>query len=462
MECFAVYSNDIMGRIDPLYLKNILVLEKIKNKYSLVKLGSLLKKNVQYGANESAINGNPIKDVRYIRITDIDEFGNLKNNDWKTSQIVKKKYELNEGDILFARSGATAGKCFYYKNEYGKSIFAGYLIRFVFDEKKVNPKYIFYYSQLNHFKLWIRTIQRPSGQPNINSEEFKSFKIPLTPLSIQNQIVSIMDNAYKIRKQKEAEAKKLLNSIDEFVLNELGIKLPELKDRMTFVVQANDVKFKRIDAYYHHPKFEEVEEAIEKGKYEIRELKEITDKLLSGQRPKGGVRQISEGIPSLGGEHVLNDGSIAITNIKYIPFDFHESKLRSKVNKNDILIVKDGATTGKVGIVPDNYPFQEANINEHIFLLRVMEGINPYYLFSLLKSQIVQMQIKRDITGGTIMGIISETTESLKIPLPPLSTQNKIAEEVRRRMQKAERLQKEAKQLLQESKEKVEKIILKN
>lgn len=196
------------------------------------------------------------------------------------------------------------------------------------------------------------------------------------------------------------------------------------------------------------------------SKEEIKKLNEISEKLLSGQRPKGGVGQIKKGIPSLGGEHVLSDGKIKTGGLKFIPEEFHKTQLKSKIMKKDILIVKDGATTGKVGIIPEDYPFEEANINEHVFLLRVKEEINPYYIFSFLKSELGQIQIDRDITGGTITGIIRETTENIKIPLPPLPIQNKIAEEVKQRMQKAEQLQKEAKEDLESVKVEVEKIIL--
>jgi restriction endonuclease S subunit len=229
---------------------------------------------------------------------------------------------------------------------------------------------------------------------------------------------------------------------------------------MTYIVNNEDLQNKRIDAYYFQPKFEEMERAIKKGKFEVKDLKEFADKLLSGQRPKGGVRQISGGIPSLGGEHVLSDGSIATQDLKFIPIDFHKIHLENKAQKKDIIIVKDGATTGKVGIIPEDYPFEEVNINEHVFLLRVKENINPYYIFSILKSKLGQIQINREITGGTIMGIIREPTEAIKIPLPSLAVQNKIAEEVKKRIQKAEQLQKEAKEELEQAKKEVEKIIL--
>ena len=156
-----------------------------------------------YGANETAIDGDPQTDVRYIRITDIDADGNLQNEDWKTARKVDEKYALDENDILFARSGATAGKAFIYKREYGKAIFAGYMIRFRFDKTRVHPLFVFYYTLLSRYRSWVRTIQRPSGQPNINSREFKAFEIPLPPLDIQNHIVEIIQSAYAQKKQKE-------------------------------------------------------------------------------------------------------------------------------------------------------------------------------------------------------------------------------------------------------------------
>ncbi len=207
---------------------------------------------------------------------------------------------------------------------------------------------------------------------------------------------------------------------------------------MTFIVYADEVEKGRIDAYYYQPKFEKIEDMIEKGKFAVKELKEITDKLLSGQRPNGGVRQIKEGIISLGGEHILSNGKIKTDGLKFIPVEFHKTQLKSKVMKEDILIVKDGKTTGKVGIIPEDYPFKEANINEHIFLLRVKSEVNPYYIFSFLKSNAGQLQLNRNIAGMTVTGIIRDTIEKLKIPFPPISIQNKIAEKVKKRMQKSE------------------------
>ena len=128
--------------------------EKFDSKFPLVKLGSLINGTPQYGANQKAVEGNPLMDYRYIRITDINEDGTL-NDDWKTVAEVEKQYILKEGDVLFARSGATAGKAFYYKNEYGKALYAGYLIRFRFDESKVIPLFVYNLLCSKEYNDWV-------------------------------------------------------------------------------------------------------------------------------------------------------------------------------------------------------------------------------------------------------------------------------------------------------------------
>ncbi len=92
--------------------------------YQLVKLKHVLRQQLQYGANQAGIpydNTLP----RYIRITDITTNGNLKETDaLSLSEADAANYILKNNDILFARSGATVGKSFIYKEEFGRSAFA--------------------------------------------------------------------------------------------------------------------------------------------------------------------------------------------------------------------------------------------------------------------------------------------------------------------------------------------------
>lgn len=458
MECFTVNVNEIGGRIDPhFYRPKYRELEENIMKKPYKMLGDFA--SFLYGLGETAQEKG---DIVYIRITDIDEYGNLKKDSlaYLNFNNTFKNYKLKKGDILIARTGATFGKSYFFNEDFD-AVFAGYLIKICLNNTdEIKSKYLFYFMQTNFYWLQANQIMTGGGQPQFNANTIGQLKIPIPSKIIQEKIIFLMDKSYFQKKQKEIEAQNLLDSLNGYVLDELGIKLPELKDKMIYMVGSEEVQNKRIDAYYCQPKFEEFEKAMKKGKFEVKILKEISKKIESGQRPKGGVRQISKGVPSIGGEHVFNDGTIARTDLKFIPQEFHEKQLKSRVQKEDIILVKDGATTGKIGIIPEDYPFVEANINEHVFLFRIKEGVNPYYLFSILKSQLGQIQINREITGGTIMGIIRETAENLKIPLPPLPIQNKIAEEVKNRMHKAEQLQVEAKEELEKAKQKVEKIIL--
>lgn len=466
MRCFSVYSDEIAGRLDPLYYYSDAFQVLKKSGFTIKTIGdviSYIKTGFPAGSNSQLRNKQGIIQIRPTNINK-DNLLVFEKNIYIKPDIAEKRKEdvIKKREILFnnTNSQELVGKTAYFDLE-GNYFCSNHITRIKVKEDIILPKYLWILLNLyQRNKVFFNLCTNWNNQSGVNIELLKRIKIPIPSIKEQEKIIVIYEKGLNAKKSKESEAQQLLDSINDYVLSELGIKLPELKDEMTFVVYSNDIKDRRIDPYYYQPKFEEIKKAINKGMYEVKELKEITDKLLSGQRPKGGIKQIDMGIPSLGGEHVLSDGTIATDNLKFISMEFHKKQLKSKVQKKDIIIVKDGATTGKVGIIPEDYPFEEANINEHVFLLRVKNEANPYFIFSFLKSKAGQTQINRDITGGTVTGIIRETTEQIKIPLPTLEIQNKIAEEVKRRMKKAEQLQKEAKEELEKAKAEVEKIIL--
>ena len=452
MECFTVYADEIDGRIDPLYLKNKAIIESPRTKFTLVALGRLLKSKVQYGANEIAIDGKPRQDIRYIRITDIDEFGNLRSDEWKTAQNIEEKYLLDEGDILFARSGATAGKCFLYKNEYGKSIFAGYLIRFIFDTSKVNHKYIFYYTQLERYKLWVKSIQRPSGQPNINSEEFKSFKIPLLSLQTQNHIVQLMDNAYDLKKQKETEAQQLIDSINDYVLSELGIAHPPDEKKTCYPIYSDEIEG-RFDPHFYRPEFRILEENLSKLNHKnLSSVIEFSNETWNQKdffENEFPYIEISE----------IDITSGDIQNITYYEKSKAPSRAKMIVRKNDIIVSTTRPHRGAITLIDKDKDGFIASTGFAI-LREPKIKINKKYLLFFLRTQLALKQMLQRSSGGNYPAITSEELKKVIVPLPSMSIQNKIAEEIKARMQKAEQLQKEAKTVLEEAKERVERIVL--
>ena len=147
--------------------------------------------------------------------------------------------------------------------------------------------------------------------------------------------------------------------------------------------------------------------------------------LETGKRAKGGA--LKEGtVASIGGEHISNSGRILWRTIKFIPEEIYENLIQGKIKLNDILMVKDGATTGKVGMVR-KLPFEKAAVNEHVFIVRSKDEnrLDNRFLFYFLLSSHCQRQIRRRF-HGIVGGINRADFKTIQIPLPPLNEQKSI------------------------------------
>ena len=147
---------------------------------------------MQYGANEPAEECN-YYDPRYIRITDIKDDGTLRDDTFKSLPLGKaKEYMLTKGDLLFARSGATVGKTFLYKEDYA-ACFAGYLIKARCNKNKLVPNFVFYYTLSNVCQNWKNSIFIQSTIQNIGADKYSVMPIIVPPLSEQQAIADYLD-----------------------------------------------------------------------------------------------------------------------------------------------------------------------------------------------------------------------------------------------------------------------------
>lgn len=145
----------------------------------------------------------------------------------------------------------------------------------------------------------------------------------------------------------------------------------------------------------------------------------------SGKRPRGGVSEDLGPIPSLGGENLTQDGNLDFSSVKTIPESFYDSLTKSKLEYGDVLINKDGAQTGKVGIYRGE--FDKAAINEHLFRMRGKDDkITQQYLFYFLLWEETQQKIARVTTGSAQPGINSSFPKYISISYPKLSLQREI------------------------------------
>ena len=460
---FIVQRSEIEGRLDP---KMALYNRKVQSSlYPKVRLKDIIVCKPQYGAGEPGIERKNVTDARYIRITDIDEYGLISHDDLgATANCIEDKYILNENDILIARSGNTVGKAYIHKSTPYDCFFAGYLIRFIVDKKKALPEYIFTFTQLNTYKDWVKAVQRPSGQPNINSEEYQSLEIPLPDIDKQHQIVDIINSAYLQKQQKESEAKQLLDSIDTSILNELGITLPEIKTNLKsrmFLVNRSELEA-RLDPYYSQEYFKEAFNALARGNYPLYSIKILSSLITSGITPKSGGEAYTDdketGIPFIRSGNIDISGNFDFEDLLYLKPEIHECIMKSsQVHKNDLMIAIVGATIGQVGIFLDE---REANINQAIALVRLKDGNDVQYVKELIKSQVGQLSLNRLKRPVARANINLEEISTIKIPLPPFTKQQEIANHINAIRQQAKQLQEEGESILENAKKEVEQMIL--
>lgn len=457
---FLVNFSELEGRWDPtftIYNKNI-------NHYAfpIVRLQDLIAKNPQYGTAESGIPRISELAPRYIRITDIDELGNLDDGLGATAENIEMQYILNENDILFARSGATVGKAYLHRKQPYVCFFAGYMIRFVVDNTKILPQYLFIYTQLKPYKDWVKAIQRAAAQPNINAEEYKSLPTSLPPLHIQQQIVDVYNAALSLRKKKLSVSKAKLASIDKYLLDELGITLPQKDnslEKRIFTVNFSKVSGGRLDPFYNNLIYSQIEDNTNKGKFKCVKLKKLCTYTSGVVYSSKDVA--NEGHAILRANNInLETNDLNLSDIRYIDSNIVlPDSLRLK--KDDIFICAASGSkehAGKVAFIDTDTSFYFGGF---MGVLRINnEEIMSYYLFEYLASIMFKETLYRNLGGTNINNINFEMIKNIKIPLPPLEKQREIANNISAIRAEAKRLEQEGEEILQSARLQVEQIIL--
>ena len=153
--------------------------------------------------------------------------------------------------------------------------------------------------------------------------------------------------------------------------------------------------------------------------WKVKKIGEIIEPLESGKRPKGGIdKTLKEGSPSLGAECIDELGIFNFSSTRYIPYSFQNKIISGVIKNNDILIYKDGAYVGKTTIFKDNFPFDYATINEHIFLIRAKNVLFQNFLLFTLKQK-NYFDIMQSLGQKAAQpGLNQEDLKSIKILVP--------------------------------------------
>lgn len=164
-------------------------LGEIPAHWEVKRLKYLVAEPLRYGANEAAELIDP-ELPRYIRITDIRDDGSLRDDTFRSiPEEVAAPHLLAEGDLLFARSGATVGKTFRYEPSWGRAGHAGYLIRARLDKRHVNSQFVLYFTQSQPYWGWLLSSFIQATIQNVSAERYASLVIPIPPPEEQEIIV---------------------------------------------------------------------------------------------------------------------------------------------------------------------------------------------------------------------------------------------------------------------------------
>lgn len=452
MECFKVNSGDIGKRLDCFYYKPEFVeLEKIIKGLSSKTLGDYIR-NIAGGATpekdesekyytDSSINGVPFLRVQNITTEGID-FENCKYINLETHNTMLKRSQVKEGYLLTKITGVGRMAISSVAPKGFEGNINQHIVTIKTDSYQTSEVLASFLNSDIGERLAFR---RSTGgtRPALDYEALKTIPIVFEP-----KMFEIMQSAYEQKKQKEQEAEKLLASISEYVLRGLGIKLSDSKNRQCYAVDFREIA-ERVDPYYYQPRFKSLEKTLADGTFNTVSGKHLFLSIESGKGIKpafiGNV-----GIPYIEVKNIL-PFRIAQTE-SFIPQE-QKSKL---LNKGDII-------TGRVGSI-GNFTLVNTTdkiaFSDNVIRIVANNDFNKDYLVAILNSAITKFQLERDKKGSLQDVINQQTLNGLKIPLPPLATQNKIADEVEKRMSEAERLQVNSNRVIEDAKHKVEDLIL--
>lgn len=256
-----------------------------------------------------------------------------------------------------------------------------------------NADYVYYLMTIVGRELNYHS-KTSTAVPIINKSSFSNFEIEVPELSTQNKIASILSSLddkielnRRINNNLEQQAQALFKSwfVDfepfkdgEFVDSELG-RIPK---ELPIVYIGN-----------------------------------IPHTIESGKRPKGGATL--EGVPSIGAENIKGLGNYDYSKTKYIPKEYAQTIKKGKVRGYELLIYKDGGKPGyfipNFSIFGEGFPFEEMYINEHVFMLDLMDNGYNAFAYFYMRTPYILNQLNSIGGKAAIPGINTKDVECLPI-----------------------------------------------
>ncbi|EOD4267424.1 restriction endonuclease subunit S [Acinetobacter baumannii] len=299
---------------------------------------------------------------------------------------------VSKGSLLIAMYGATVG-------EVSQLTFDATTNQAICniqpDENVCDVNYL--YRFLEASKPYLLSRRVGGGQPNISQSVIKDLDVPLPPLSEQRRIASILDQADELRQKRQQAIEKL----DQLL-------------QATFIDMFGDP--------VSNPKG-----------WQVKKLSQLSTKIHSGNTPKGGSENyVDQGIIFLRSQNVWKN-KVILDDVAYIDAETHSKMMKSSVKHEDLLMTKTGrintenSSLGRAAIYLGED--DSANINGHVYLIRIKEGFNKYFILRILTLPDYYEYIRSICVGGIDKRQLNkEHIENFPIIQPPMELQNKFSD----------------------------------
>ena len=359
--------------------------------WRIVQLKDISVGKFTYGVNAAAVEYMPPL-PNYIRITDISDEGHfVRENRASVICANPELFTLKENDIVFARTGASTGKTYLYRQEDGELVYAGFLIKASIDPLCADSRYIFAALHTKEYWNWVATASMRSGQPGINGNEYALYQIALPELSEQTYIADALENTDN-----------LISSLEKQISKKKAIKQGAMQELLTGK--------KRLSGF-----------SGEWKNYQLRDLGEFL-KSSGISRAESNTGKI----PAVRyGELYTHHQNYVIDYVSHISKDV--AVKAKQVYKGDILFAASGETKEEIGKCAAIISQETVYAGGDILIFRPNVNLNPIFMGTLLNTADVCRQRAEKGQGDAVVHIHADSLASIKIRIPEISEQDAIA-----------------------------------
>ena len=310
-----------------------------------------------------------------------------------------KGIQLREHDLLITKDGTIGKTAVVIDCPEKATLNSGvFVVRAINDE--VVPEFLHYILHSQCFDDFMRNVLTGSTIKHLNQEKFYKFTFEAPGVPVQENIVKILESADDVINQTRETLQ----------------KRQHVRDGLVQTLLKNGIDKNGIIRSPQTHSYRETPIGLFPSDWDVVQIGSVASKVGSGATPKGGESvYTNEGVLFIRSQDVTHDG-LVLSDVAHIPASIHSKMKRSHVLKNDVLLNITGASIGRSCVYELD---EEANVNQHVCIIRLDKGYDVAYLLHRWLFSYGQRQIRVLMTGSNREGLNYDQIRKIYFPLVP-------------------------------------------